>query len=153
VEAATARHADDFPLRGKGSTQIRRVCRPEDVAIVDDMYNEECFSTYRSLSLISFESDSKLTHIEAQACRRQSCPRLLSQMVSRSLPMMPFLPLALSRWLVQIAIQSEVWNKHRPVGLSDAFERRTSRVQELARKESGGDEERRTTSKPMLKLD
>jgi hypothetical protein len=45
------------------------------------------------------------------------------------------------------------WNKRRQFDTSRAFERRTSGMRELAKKESGDDEESKTPSEPMGKLD
>jgi hypothetical protein len=66
----------------------------------------ECFSDCNSLSSISFETKSELTHIESRVFVSTCLSLVVSQGVRRSLPGMHFRSLALSRSLGQIAMQN-----------------------------------------------
>jgi hypothetical protein len=103
-----------------------------------------CFSHCKSLSSVSFETNSELTRIEFRAFATTYLslvviPRSTSFIAGDAFPHSCAVTLAGSDPDAEFG----VWNGRRQLGSSEAFKRSASGMRELANNESGDDEERR----------
>jgi hypothetical protein len=132
------------------NTRITSVTIPRHVQILCSKYFSHC----KSLSSISFESDSELTRIKAEACSQTSLSLVIVPgstffTAGDAFPGSCAVTLAGS----DCDAEFRAWNKRRQFDTSRAFERMTSDMGELATNKPGDDEERKTPSEPMGKLD
>jgi hypothetical protein len=123
---------------------------PRDIQILCS----SCFSNCKSLSSISFETYSELTRIESRACKATDLsfvlvPAEASFIVGDAFSSSCAVMLIGSDWDAEF----RAWNRRHQFGSSEEFERRTCGMRELATKESRDDEERKTRSEPMGRLD